>query len=918
MSTTKFKLSDGNFAQDWSNAALITTANDWSNVPSIVGYRGDDLTTQTGTDPRTLTAAVVSAPVNVVANQATTTNNTGGVQEIDGIANPTIALNGSGTADAPFIVLHLDASGRENIRFQANVRDLDATADNAIQQVAVQWRIAGGEWQSSGTGTGYIADATDAGTATKVTALDFLLPAAAANASDLEIRVITTNAVGNDELVGIDDILVSSTAIVVDTTPPALADFNPTDPDDGVIGVAPGANVVLRFTEAVKAGTGSFTLSNGTDTHVLDVTGPGVTISGNIVTIDPTRDLVGRTTYSLVAPAGILEDAAGNDFAGLQPGVLDFTIVPTEPVTIGEIQGLAHTSPYVTARLTTEGVVTAIDTNGFYIQSAAGASDNDSRTSDGIFVFTRTAPTGVGVGDLLRIEATVAEFRPGNDSRNLTVTQLTDPSIAKLGAATVEPIVIGKDGLVPPTGTIDNDGFAVYDPAQDGIDFWESLEGMYVTVAAPRVVANTNGFGETYVVASDGANATGNNARGGLTIAEGDFNPERLQLDEDSGLFDGFDAIFSQGDLLGDVTGVISYAFQSYELLVTEAVTVTADVSLVRETTQLRESAAHLSVATYNLENLSAADSPEKFLSLAQDIVENLRAPDILAVQEIQDADGAGTAAGLSGVATAEALIEAIVALGGPRYAYVEVAPSANNSTGGEPNANIRNGYFYDPSRVSLVEGSVQLIDDPIFAGTRRPLAASFEFRDETITLVNVHLTSRLGSDPLWGATQPPADAGDAARTAQSLAVRNWIDGKLALDPSAKIAVLGDFNGFSWEGSITALTNGGKLQDLNTLLPAEERYSYLFDGNAQALDHIVATNNLVRVAKYDSVHINAELPDALQISSDHDPQLALFRFEGNPATPTRGGGRSGQLPELPDLPTADFAGQVLISHWTYA
>lgn len=887
MGTTRFKLSTGNLVQDWSNAGLITADDDWSGVPGIVGYRGDDLTTATGTDPRVLTAPDALLVVDVVANQSATNPSGGGVYEVQGIANPTIALNGSGTADAPYLAFYLDATGVENVRFQATIRDLDASADNAIQRVAVQWRVGGGPWQNFAGDAGYIADATDPNAATKVTALDLALPAAAANAADLEIRVITTNAVGNDELIGIDDIVVSSTPIAVDTTPPELAAANPTDPDDGVVGVAADANIVLRFTEAVTAGSGSFTLTNGTDTRVFDVTGPEVTISGNTVTINPATDLIGRTTYALLAPAGVLEDKAGNDFAGLAPGVLDFTIVPTDPVTIGEIQGLSHTSPYVNARLKTEGVVTAIDTNGFYLQSAAGAADGDVRTSDGIFVFTGTAPTGIAQGDLLRVTATVSEFRPGNDARNLTITQLTSPEIAHLGAATVEPIVIGENGLLPPTSVIENDGFASYDPAQDGLDFWESLEGMYVTVAAPRVISNTNSFGETYVVASDGHGATGNNARGGLTLAATDFNPERLQLDEDSGLFDGFDQIFSQGDQLADVKGVISYAFQSYELLVTEAVSVTRDVTLTKEVTNLHESAVHLSVATYNLENFSANDSPEKIASLANDIVANLNAPDILAVQEVQDADGAGTAAGLSGVPTAQVLIAAILAAGGPLYAYAEIAPTANNATGGEPNANIRNGFFYDPTRVSLVEGSLQTIDDPIFTGTRKPLVGTFQFNDETVTLVNVHLTSRLGSDPLWGATQPPVDSGDAARTAQALAVRSWIDGKLAIDPGAKVAVLGDFNGFSWEGAVGALTGGGKLQDLNTLLAPEERYSYMFDGNAQAIDHIVATKNLLNVAKYDAIHLNAELPEALQISSDHDPQLALFRL-----------GRPGLAPEF--------------------
>lgn len=877
MSSARFQLSSGNFVQNWTDAGLITANNNWANVPSIIGYLGDDpSSTTTGVDPRNLTSATLGLTQNVTANSTSLNPSGGGVYEVSGtgIANPTIALNGSGTADFPHIVVYLDSTGRENVRFQANIRDLDST-DNAIQQVAVQYRIGGGPWQNV-TG-GYIADATDAG-ATKVTAIDVTLPADANNAGDLEVRVLTTNAVGNDELVGIDDIVISSAPAGADTTAPTLAAFNPTDPDDNAVAVDPGANIVLRFTETVKAGTGSFTLSNGTDNRVFDITNPQVTISGNTVTIDPATDLVAGTTYTLTAPAGILEDLAGNDYAGLPAGELDFSVLSNDPITIGEIQGLGHTSGFVGVRVKTEGVVTAIDSNGYYVQSASGATDGDVRTSDGIFVFTGSTPAGVAKGDLLRIDATVGEFRPGGDTRNLTITQLTNASVSRLGAATVEEIVIGVGGRLPPTAVISNDGFSVYDPAEDGIDFYESIEGMYVTVDAPQVVANTNEFGETFVVASGGQGATGVNARGGITIAQGDYNPERLQLDEDTGLFDGLNEDLTTGDQLADVKGVISYAFQSYELLVTEAVTVTQDVELWKETTELVEAQDQLSVVTYNMENLSANDDPTKLYSLAEDIVFNLNAPDIIAAQEIQDADGAGTGAGLSGVPTANALIQAILDLGGPQYAYAEVAPSANNSTGGEPNGNIRNGYFYDPSRVNLVDGSVQLINDPVYNGTRRPLAASFDFNGETVTLVNVHFTSRLGSDPLWGANQPPADAGDGARTAQAQAIRTWIDARLAADAGANIAVLGDFNGFSWEGSVTALTNGGRMQDLNTLLPEEERYSYLFEGNSQAIDHIVATNGLYQNAQFDAVHLNAEQREELQLSTDHDPQMALFKL----------------------------------------
>lgn len=876
MTSVRYRLADGTFRQDWGNAGLITANNDWSGVASIMGYRGDDVVTSTGVDPRTITAESSSERVlNVVANQTNPSagNLSGGVLEFDAIANPTIALNGSGTADAPSVVAYFDATGVENIRFQCSIRDLDASADNAIQQVAVQCRVGGGSW----TNIAYFDDVTTAGTATQVTAVDLVLPAFANNASDVQVRVLTTNAAGNDETIGIDDIVVSSTPVAADTTPPMLASFNPTDPDDGAVSVNPSANIVLRFTEAVQAGSGSFTLSNGgSDIRVFDITNPQVTINGNTITIDPATDLVAGSRYSLTAPAGIVHDAAGNQFAGIGEGVLDFTTEGLLTLKIGQIQGLGHTSPYVGALVRTQGVVTAIDSNGFYLQSAAGNNDGDARTSDGILVFTGAAPAGLAVGDLLQVDARVAEFRPGNDTRNLTITQLTSPTIVHLGIGTIEHVVIGDGHLLPPTFVIEDDAFGSYDPATDGIDFYESLEGMNVTIDAPLVVSNTNGFGETYVVASGGAGATGVTARGGVAIAQGDYNPERIQLDDDSGLFAGFAPDYSIGDRLSDVQGIVSYAFQSYELLVTQAVAVTQDVALWKETTDLVESSAQLSVATYNMENLSASDSAEKIYSLAADIAFNLNAPDIIAAQEIQDANGAAAGGSLSGVPTAQALIQAILDMGGPEYAYAEIAPATPNSTGGEPNGNIRNGFFYDPSRVSLVEGSLQLIDDPVFNGTRRPLAATFEFNGEQLTLVNVHSTSRLGSDALYGATQPPSDAGDAARTAQMQAVRAWIDGHVSVDPSAKFAVLGDFNGFTWEGGVRALTNGGLMQDLNANLPAEERYSAMFDGNLQQIDHIVATQNLFANAQIDIVHLNAE--QTTTVSSDHDPVMALFQL----------------------------------------
>ena len=195
------------FSQNWSNVNLITTDDNWSGVPGIIGYRGDDLTAATGADPRTIQADG-SGVIDVIANQTNPdTLSTGGVAEFE-IANPVVALQGSGTADAPHIVIRVNTTGQSDIRFACNIRDIDASADDAVQQVDVQYRVGGSGLYVSIPG-GYIADATTAGSATQVTARNLTLPGVANNQAILDIRVITTNAAGNDEWVGVDDINIT-------------------------------------------------------------------------------------------------------------------------------------------------------------------------------------------------------------------------------------------------------------------------------------------------------------------------------------------------------------------------------------------------------------------------------------------------------------------------------------------------------------------------------------------------------------------------------------------------------------------------------------------------------------------------------------------------------------------------------------
>lgn len=218
MALTNSALGDGTyqtlpFSQNWTNTGLITANDSWSGVPGIEGYLGQDITTSTGVDPQTLlTTSGAANDLDVIANQANpNTNTAGGVAEFE-IANPVVALQGSGTADAPYLLLYLNTTGNTSITFSCNLRDIDGSTDNSVQPVAVQYRV-GNTGNFTNLPTAFTADAsTGPSLATLVTAVSVVLPAAANNQAQVQIRVITANAVGNDEWIGIDDISVTGTA----------------------------------------------------------------------------------------------------------------------------------------------------------------------------------------------------------------------------------------------------------------------------------------------------------------------------------------------------------------------------------------------------------------------------------------------------------------------------------------------------------------------------------------------------------------------------------------------------------------------------------------------------------------------------------------------------------------------------------
>lgn len=267
MTTVYHALSTSNFTQDWTNTGLITANDDWSGVPSIMGYRGDGLAAAAGVDPQTV-LAVGTAVVDVNANQLDpNTFGTGGVTEF-GIANPVVGLSGSGTGRAPNLVIYLDATGRENVTVSYLLRDLDASGDNAKQSVALQYRVGGTGDFINVTGA-YVDDASSGpNLATLTTPVTALLPAAVNGQSKVEVRIVTTDATGNDEWIGIDDISVTSVAAA--PAGPSLAysgSLNESQAFDGHL--AAGAKITITLTGETFTGTdGASLLSAASVTNV--------------------------------------------------------------------------------------------------------------------------------------------------------------------------------------------------------------------------------------------------------------------------------------------------------------------------------------------------------------------------------------------------------------------------------------------------------------------------------------------------------------------------------------------------------------------------------------------------------------------------------------------------------------------------
>jgi predicted extracellular nuclease len=627
---------------------------------------------------------------------------------------------------------------------------------------------------------------------------------------------------------------------------------------------------------------------------VRDFVGYGATAS-SFEGSGPTADTANTTSAARPSPEIDTDDNAVDYVVGLPtPGGVTTEPPGIEGLEIHDIQGATHVSPYVGEHvLDVPGVVTAVRNNGFWMQSPL--IDADPATSEGLFVFTSSAPA-VAVGAAVAVTGDVAEFRAGGaSSANLTTTELTAPTVTVAGSVPPPAVtLVGPGGRVPPGEVIDDDASGsvetsgAFDAASDGIDFWESMEGMLLRIQDAAVVGPSTSFGEIPVVPGGAQPRT---TRGGVVVSATDFNPERIILDDVLAAMPTGDV----GDSIpGPTVGVLDYSFGNFKLLPVSTPTMVAG-GLARELTGTPRG-SQLALATFNVENLDPSDPPDKFGALANQIVTNLRSPDVIALEEVQDNSGPVNDGTVDADLTLRLLTEAIQQVGGPTYQARQINP-VDNAEGGEPGGNIRVAFLFRPDRgVQFVDrsaaditanifldrkGQAHLVASPAridpgstaWTNSRVPLVGEFVWKGNTFFAIATHFSSKGGDDPLFGRFQPPTRSSEVARHQQAGEVRAFVDQVLAAEPDARVAVLGDLNDFDFSQTANILVGFGTtaLTDLPRTLPTNERYTYVFEGNSQVLDHILLSSRFVRDRfQYDVVHTNAEFHDQI---SDHDAQV---------------------------------------------
>lgn len=509
-----------------------------------------------------------------------------------------------------------------------------------------------------------------------------------------------------------------------------------------------------------------------------------------------------------------------------------------DSVPIWAIQGPGARSPYILASLKTEGVVTGVfpDLEGFFIQEKA--TDDDPDTSPGLFVRTGPNLPEISPGDVVTVSGRVRE------SFQQTELEITSPVYVEVIGRTQLPDPITLD---PP---LDNQESALY---------YESIEGCLVELPGWAVVVGpSTRYGEFVVVLEEDqiSRSWQDRDHGNL-----------IHVDDGSSItHDSADTLpytLDVGDSIRYLAGPLAFTYGNYKIEPTSEEVVIRTGKLTADVLPPLE-AGYLRIMSWNVENLFDFVVPHPSSPPLPKVSEYKR--DITKVALTIEAAGFPTVIGLQEVENLEILEDIAAEPVLAEYAYQAVLIEGTDSRG------IDVGYLVRGDQAA-VQGQVQY-PAPGNITSRPPLLVEIQVEDagEPVYILNNHFTSMSGGEE---ATEP-------RRNAQAAWNLEIASGLLEENPSAYLAVIGDLNSYYGSLPIQTLEAGGLTNLFDTLDP-DQRYTYIYEGNSQVLDHILVNEALLDLlVSFEVLHSNADyaLPFAADTSlfhiSDHDPVMATF------------------------------------------
>ena len=557
--------------------------------------------------------------------------------------------------------------------------------------------------------------------------------------------------------------------------------------------------------------------------------------------------------------------------------------------TIPTIQGSGASSSLAGQLVITSGVVTKINSNGFFIQDLAG--DGNPATSDGIFVFA--APnsfTAVQVGNLIQVTGRVTEFSAGAGTAASPLTQLTSVSAVTLqGTSQIITSVSVTLPLAPGDSLERFEGMLVRIEgsltAQQ--NFFQARFGQVTLGAGGRHETPTNRFrpGTQAIALAD------QQARGRVLLDDGSSaqNPNPTPYFLANG-------VPRAGDTVSNLIGVIDFGLATsssagaglYRLHPTSAPDFSASnprpaapaavggnlrvgsMNVLNFFTTFTDgtTASGLTGQGCTLGSITSAGNCRGANNLAEfnrqrsKIVKALAGlnADAVGLMEIQN----------NGNTAAQNLVDAVNAqVGADTYAVVPL-PLPAASTGTDA---IRVAMIYKPSRLALSGGA---LSDTAAVNNRPTLAQTFVAANgEKFSLLVNHLKSK-GSCPATGDADAPGnlDSGDGQgcwnllRLQQAQQLRVFVAQVQTGSGSNDALLVGDLNAYAQEDPIFELTSNGYIDQVGRFNALG--YTYVFDGAAGRLDHAISTASLSsKVSGTAQWHINADE----QLSYDYNQEF---------------------------------------------